>query len=272
MEDNMRKTTGKIKVFLFLILVMVGIAGKPVFAEQKTYQGNFSQTISDDEGYYLSGKLTWIRLRPTKDGCLKVKVSYGSKIYTRTEGYIQLYDAAKKQRLSKEKVYSIPCNKEVSERESCVFYGLKKNKVYYLRFKAYDGVKIKGSYTPIAKKTNNSMKKAVTLKTNRTVKHLLQYGKSETDWYRIVLKKPAKIRLSCRLKIEDKLRISLRSVTGAKLTSLDIGYTKKDMILTFNQRSSILNKTTKLNAGTYYICVKPLNKKNNGYYSLKWKV
>ena len=54
------------------------------------------------------------------------------------------------------------------------------------------------------------------------------------------------------------------------MQSGEFGYTDAPRRIMVTQKNSVTKKSSKLNAGTYYIKVEPVDKQSSGYYTISW--
>ena len=117
-------------------------------------------------------------------------------------------------------------------------------------------------------------KKAVSMKKKKAITGVVGIGESakKTDWYKIVLKKSARITLECDVVSSSNIYIEV--IPSKKITSIR----GKHTIALGNERGErgkVTFQTTtgkKLPTGTYYIKVhrNSRNASTNGIYRIKW--
>ncbi len=274
-NERMGNRRGKLKVFLGMLAMMfmvfagnlpVSAAGSRDFNKTKTV------SISDSEAHMVSGKFTWIKYKAPKNGYITVAAEFGSRKYNRSEGYWRLYASNKKTALSEKNIpYSVGVYNTGSKHARQSIFGVKKGTTYYLRVQAYDGVRISCKFKEVKEKCGNKRSKALVLKKNKSVTGLILPKDKNKDWYKIRIKKAQYIQLFYDIKSDGKFKISFCSIIGSKLQSGKFGYTSSARRLVMKQHNSVTNKNSKINAGTYYIKVEPVNKYSSGYYRLRWE-
>lgn len=142
-----------------------------------------------------------------------------------------------------------------------LLYGVKKGTTYYLKVSgAYHIVTIQAKESAVSEKSGASRKKAVAVKSGKTVKGVLQAGNKTDDWYKITLKKWQKVTFSLTARTNAFLRMEL--VAADRKTCVDTKI--------FGDGDPVKLKST-LKKGTYYIRIFRGEKNVSGYYTLKWK-
>ncbi len=121
-------------------------------------------------------------------------------------------------------------------------------------------------------KSGNTRTKAVTLKRKALKKGVVGIGESakKADWYKIVLKKPAKFSLEFSAYCNRYLYVTVIPSKKAKIGGSGNMYVRNST-MTQNYRTTTGKK---LPAGTYYVRVwrgAGGNSATNGIYTLRWK-
>lgn len=278
MREERKSGTGKnVKIVLGILVmtVLVMLGNTAVFAADKDFNKTDTVSISDTEAHYVSGKYTWIKYRAPKNGYITVTANFGSRKYNKSQGYWRLYASNKKTALSESTSnrlsYSVGVGNIGSKYARQSIFGVKKGTTYYLRVQAYDGVVISCKFKEVNEKSGKKRSKAPVLKKEKTVTGLILPKDKNKDWYKIKIKKAQNIRVYFDVKTDGKFKLTLCSIIGSKLRSGKYGYTTKAREIVFKQHNSITNKNSKMNAGTYYIKVEPVDKYSSGYYKLRWK-
>ncbi len=128
--------------------------------------------------------------------------------------------------------------------------------------------------------SGKSQKKAVKLVQKRAKKGVLGLGESakKADWFKIVLKKPAKIRLTLEASTTRPIWLDFSAGKDTKLTSIQrkpVTSHSSNGIITaeYGLRSSLSSTLKNLPKGTYYVKVYRGSKdsKINGIYEIKWR-
>lgn len=266
-----------IAVAFMMILLFLPIQTSA--ATQTYYAGDFNKnstiTISDEKCYQTSGKLTWIKYKASKTGYVKIALSDiassastenadSEKVYA--AGRIRMYDKARASQLSANLYYN------TSYSNSCyknVYFGVKKNTIYYFRISADQGVKMKLTLKANADKSGEKLSKAVKIKKNKAKSGIIYSGQPVSDWYKIVLTKKQVLNLYYGAKTSDTLSVRLyygyKYMGSGKMTRAQ---TKEQHIYTKSKYG--IAKKAKVPAGTYYVRVSGANYQSSGYYSLKW--
>ncbi|MCM1257226.1 MAG: hypothetical protein NC307_05180 [Roseburia sp.] len=267
----------EIKIFFGIVamMLMVVLENTTVSAADRNFNKTSTISISDAEAHYVSGKYTWIKYKAPKNGYITITAQFGSRKYNVSQGYWRLYASNKKTALSESNKnqlsYSVGVGNTGSKYARQSIFGVKKGTTYYLRVQAYDGVKISCKFKEVKEKCAKKRSKAPILKKNKTVTGLIFPKDKNKDWYKIQIKKAQYIQLFYDIKTDGKFKISICSIIGSKLQSGKFGYTSSTRRLMIKQHNSVTNKNSKMNAGTYYIKVEPVDKYSSGYYKLKWK-
>ena len=157
-----------------------------------------------------------------------------------------------------------------SDYSSSAFYGVNKG-TYMLKVQTPDAFVLTYDFKAIKEKSGTSLKKAVSLKKKKKTYGVMGIGESgkKVDYYKITLKKPAKIYLDIQGASSGSISVKVTPAKGIKLT----GYAYESV---YNNSRTMKLQTTKggkLPKGTYYIRVYRTSKssKVNGYYALKWR-
>lgn len=255
-----------------LILIFGGVLPSRKVRASENFNSNPTVTIPEEKSYSVTGAYTWIKYKAPKNGYITVAAEFGSRKYNRSEGYWRLYASNKKTALSEKNIpYSVGVYNTGSKHARQSIFGVKKGTTYYLRVQAYDGVRISCKFKEVKEKCGNKRSKAPVLKKNKSVTGLILPKDKNKDWYKIRIKKAQYIQLFYDIKSDGKFKISFCSIIGSKLQSGKFGYTSSARRLVMKQHNSVTNKNSKINAGTYYIKVEPVNKYSSGYYRLRWE-
>lgn len=151
-----------------------------------------------------------------------------------------------------------------------MFFGVEKGKTYYFRINIGRFSQnnrpsvIQLTNHAVKEKSGASLKKAVSVKKNKTVQGYILPGKKGNDWYKIKVPKTKRVKFFVRNKFSDKCYFDIYSTRGKKLK------TKKKI----DKNRNIVHSKTKyvrLPKGTYYIKVYNKTKGDSGGYTLKWK-
>ena len=142
---------------------------------------------------------------------------------------------------------------------------------YQIRVQNAEAFMIKIAKQDYPEKSGGTQKKAVSLKKKKTITGVVGLGESgkKADWYKITLKKSAKITLNYKVYSNDNIYIDLipsKKTAGIKGTS---------SVWVKNQKGKVTFQTTtrkNLPKGTYYIKVHRVNKRPsvNGAYKIKY--
>ena len=146
--------------------------------------------------------------------------------------------------------------------------------VYQFKVQAAEKFIISTGHKKYIEKSGTTQKKAVSMKKKKAITGVVGIGESakKTDWYKIVLKKSARITLECDVVSSSNIYIEV--IPSKKITSIR----GKHTIALGNERGErgkVTFQTTtgkKLPTGTYYIKVhrNSRNASTNGIYRIKW--
>mgnify|MGYP003279728899 CR=1 FL=1 len=151
-----------------------------------------------------------------------------------------------------------------------VSYGVNKG-TYMLKVQTSDAFALTYDFKAFKEKSGTSLKKAVSLKKKKIKYGVVGIGESgkKVDYYKITLKKPAKIYLDIQGLSSGSISVKVTPAKGIRLSGS--AYTS----VYNNSRTMKLQTTSggKLPKGTYYIRVYRASKnpKVSGVYALKWK-
>ncbi len=261
-----------IRLFLgmFLLSAFILTGSITVSAAPKNFNTTPTVTISDTEAHFVSGEYTWIKYKAPKNGYITLTAEWNSK-YKRSEGFWCLYASNRKTALTKNDITysaSYDGSSRLHTRQSV--FGVKKGKTYYLRVQAYNGVNITCEFKHVKEKCANKRKKAPLLTRKKTVTGVILPKDKNKDWYKIKFKKAKYVQLFYNIKSDGKFKITFCNVLGGKMQSGEFGYTDAPRRIMVTQKNSVTKKSSKLNAGTYYIKVEPVDKQSSGYYTISW--
>lgn len=145
-------------------------------------------------------------------------------------------------------------------------YALKKG-TYYISSSCADRYRIKASVMKINEKSGSSKKKAKLLKKGKTVKGMvaLSEGTGKADWYKIKLKKKAKIKIARTAYCTGACSLKVQFIPASKrvIMTSDTVYMKTG--------SSVFGTRNKMPKGTYYLKVTKISADDSGAYELKLK-
>ena len=157
------------------------------------------------------------------------------------------------------------------ESSRYVMYGLNKG-TYKIKVKTPYAYSLQAAFKKYPEKSGKTQSKAVTLKKGRIKKGVVGIGESakKADWYKIVLKKPAKFSVTFDTETSGTLYATLIPSKSTKVSGTYNMYS-------YNQPVSRSFKVTpgdrNLPAGTYYLKVYRASRdsKVSGVYALRWK-
>ncbi|MCI8488861.1 MAG: hypothetical protein HFJ04_01160 [Lachnospiraceae bacterium] len=229
-------------------------------------------SITDDTCYANTGALNWIKFKPNADGYLQLKFSGNSNVVSYPYGDVQLYDSKKNKALSAALEFDTQSTTKAFLTE---YYGVKKNKTYYIGVASYGGVKVTGKLTKVKNNVKTSKKKAATLKKKKAVTSVITAGTSSTHYYKFKLSKPAGIKLSITPYLTGNVNITIIGPGSGNRSSGTISCRENigDYKYPRNWGKSTMfyNSSKKHRTGTYYVQIKPASRTCNGYYKLTWK-
>lgn len=158
-----------------------------------------------------------------------------------------------------------------AQSSTIAMFGVNKG-TYQIRVQNADAFMLAMTKKDYPEKSGNTQKKAVSLKKKKTVKGVVGIGESakKGDWFKITLKKSAKITLNYKIYSNSNICITL---IASKKTAGFIN--RKTSVWAKNQKGKVTFQTTtrqKLPKGTYYIKVHRANEQSsvNGAYEIKY--
>lgn len=270
-QKNMRKKLLQICFCICFFLCSLFLFTQSIQAEDLNFNNSKTVTIKDQESYPSTRQYIWIKYKAPADGYISLKANYASATAKYSFGGWSLYDSSKYIPLSDKNISYNTKQSDSSYWHSSTF-GVKKNSIYYLRVKAYNGVKITCSFKKINEKAGAKRLSAVSLKKNKSKTGLVLAGNDIPDWYKVKLSQKSSLNLYFKVRSEGKFRISLYSEAGKGLCYKIFEYTPKEQKISIRLRNLKTGKiTSKVDAGTYYIKIERADGTSNGYYTLKWK-
>lgn len=266
-----KKLFNRIASFALAVVMMFSVfaAVTPEEAKAADYtlkgSGKDSITITDAQSsYFNGGEYTWLKIKPKADGYVTFTVSNASALDNYTDGTWGLFDASKKQ-ISR--IDGFDTSKTESYYKSNT-YGVKKNKVYYLRVFNYVGAKISSNVVKVKESSGTKKTKAKTIKKGKTVKGTIGANSKEADWYKFKVTKKQYLKISYSAKTNYGIKMTVYE--GKKsLGSVSPNYTSSKTKSTYVV-NAYTNKKIKVNPGTFYVKVERYDNNSSGYYTLKW--
>lgn len=174
---------------------------------------------------------------------------------------VQLCNSSRKALTSATKLYGD------SGLTNSVLYNVRKGYTYYLKVSNSVSKKIQLGFMAktVAEKSGNSKKKAVKIKSGKTVNGVVEIGNKKGDWYKFTVKKHKPVKITVKGRSNGTMNITLYNSAGKKVFS-DAPFNEKS-----NGTYSLQYGDVFLNKGIYYIKITGKNTKTCGFYSLKWK-
>lgn len=285
MEKNILKRVASLAlavVMVFSVLVVVdpqevSAADDYITKTIKNASGRQPVVITDEEcygdsgyvdGYYVSygtQKMCYIKFKAKADGYVKFSASPSTVLDNYADGTWALYT---KPNVSSRVSYTDPFDTSSSSSwMKSEFFGVKKNKTYYLGVKAYTGVKITAQFTNVKESSGKNKGKAKTIGQKKTIKGTIGANSKEADWYKFKLSKTQYVKISCAAKTNSAIKFSVYE-GSRNLGSISPDYknsSKSSYITNYANRKIKCNKGT-----TFYVKVERQNSNASGYYTLKW--
>ena len=172
--------------------------------------------------------------------------------------YITLCDSKHRPLSSEDKLYG------KRSASKCLTYGVKKGKTYYIRIRStWTLLNISVKETAVKEKSGATKKKAISIKSGKTVKGTIQTGSKAIDWYKLKITKAKKVYIAVKGSSNNAIHIDIYDSKGEK-----IFYRGSDF---YGYGYNGFISMNKLSKGTYYIGVSGTNAGSSGYYTLKWK-
>lgn len=277
-QSNKRSLFCKMTSLALALLMMVSVIGirpETVSAADKTLKAKGGTVaITDDELIATNGGPIWVKYKPSADGYLKVKFSAKSSLASYPDGMVQLYDGKKSKALSSAAYFFTDDNRDVFCSD---FYGVKKNKTYYIGVMANGGVSMKASFTKAKDKSGTKESKAYTMKRKKTYTGVITAGTTNAHWYKFKLSKPSKLKINIKPNLTGDISVFLKGPGAGNSTSGTIrcrsynSYTGTISANAWGRNYTLYNSSRKHKAGTYKIKIKPTTKTCTGSFTLKWQ-
>lgn len=252
-------------VFALAMIITAFVVASPEAANAAEYsfknKGKSSVVITDENCSYVTGEIDYIKIKPKKDGYLKLKMKNASAVSTNTYGKIYLYNGKKSKALSPVKVYD---TNEIDAYYYTVCYGLKKNTQYYVAVTSYVGVEISAEYKAVKDTSGTKKSKAKTIAKKKSAVGTIVAGTKSSDYYKFNVTSNQEINVKLKHFLTDDviltvsgpgIKKSVFRVDGLQKWGYDFG----------------VGSPGKVIPGTYYIKIQPATKTCSGYYNISWK-
>lgn len=286
MEKNILKRVASLALAVVMMLsVLVVVDPQEVSAADyitktiKNASGKQSVTITDEECYggtltqngipvgtYGTGKICYIKFKAKADGYVKFSASPSTVIDNYADGTWALYSKPNaSNRISATDKYDTSSS---DSWKKINFFGVKKNKTYYLGVRSYTGVKVTAQFTNVKESSGKNQSKAKSIAQKKTIKGTIGANSKEADWYKIKLTKKQYVKISCTAKTNYAIKFTVYE-GKRKLGSIAPDYenTSKSQYIT----NYYTGKKIKCNKGTtFYVKVERYDSNSSGYYTLKW--
>lgn len=258
-----KQLTGLVFALAMIITAFVVASPEAVKAADYSFKnkGKSEVVITDEMCSAATGEIDYIKIKPKKDGYLKVKFSNASALYTYAVGEAQLYNGNKSQTLSPVKEYN---TNETDAFYSTVCYGLKKGKQYYLAVGSLDGVKVSAEFKAVKDSSGTKKSKAKSIAKKKAATGTIVAGTKSSDWYKFTLTSNQKINVSFKHYLTDDVILTL-SGPGVYTRSFRV-----DGVQNWGYNYKVTTNG-KVRTGTYYVKVQPATKTCSGYYNISWK-
>lgn len=217
-------------------------------------------SITDEMSSGVSGQLSYIKYKPSKNGYLQLSFSSATALYSSAAGKVQLLDASRNKALSTQMTYDTSSYEKIDKTEC---YGVQKGKTYYIVVLSAGGVNIKAKFTKVNDKSGKKKSKALNLPKKKNVVGTVIAGNSSSHFYKFKLTKKQRINFCITPYLGDDVSVTL-SGPGVYTRTFRIGsgaWGQKYPITTSNAVAT----------GTYIVQVKPSVKTCTGYYKVNWK-
>lgn len=217
-------------------------------------------TITDEMSSGVSGQLSYIKYKPSKNGYLQLSFSSATKLYSYAAGKVQLFDASRNKVLSTQMTYDTSSTQKIDKTEC---YGVQKGKTYYIAALTAGGVNISAKFTKVNDKSGKKKQKALTLKKKKKVVGTILAGSSNSHFYKFKLTKKQKLNFGITPYLGDTVIVTM-SGSNVFTKTFRVGSGS------WGTRYQIYTSGA-VNPGTYYVQVKPASKVCTGYYKVDWK-
>lgn len=212
-----------------------------------------------DYGYTgpVSDGATWFKYKASATGIISVYQKYDST----GSAYIKMCDSKKKKIASP--VYT-SSNKTAVQNKAV--FAVKKGATYYIKIEGSGFYSLKAKITPVKEKSGTTKVKAQTIKLGSAVKGTVMASDSKSDWYKLKLTSPARLKLTLQGNANSKDDGICFRMIGAYGGEYEVvidepGFQFKDTITT--------TYNGKLSSGTYYVQIYKYDKLSNGNYTFK---
>lgn len=253
-----KRNAKKILLLLVLTLMLTFMFSMSTMAAAKTVSLNNNKWYTDKNTNYNQNTV-YHKIKIPRNGLITIS-GYGYSNYS-TYKYsigVQLCNSKKKP-LQKFNSYLSQTYKYKT------YYAVKKG-TYYIKTQS-SKYKLKYSFKSMSDNSGNRQSKARNVNKNKVAKGLLIAGENgnKVDWYKIVLTKPQKIKLTFGALASDWIQF--------KITSADPNITIFGSTTSRKYDTQTQITQSAFPAGTYYIQVSRLSNSTDcsGYYTLKWK-
>lgn len=212
-----------------------------------------------DYGYTgpASDGSTWFKYKASATGIISIYQKYDSN----GSAYIKMCDSKKKKIASP--VYT--SSNQTATQNKAVF-AVKKGATYYIKIEGSGFYSLKAKITPVKEKSGSTKVKAQAIKLGSGVKGTIMASDSKSDWYKLKLTSPARLKLTLQGNAnskDDGICFRLLGAYGGEYEVIidEPGFKFKDTIAT--------TYNGKLSSGTYYIQIYKYDKLSNGNYTFK---
>lgn len=273
----MKKMTSLVLAVAMMFSIMVVLPENVSAADKSLGSSGGSVTITDEECYVVTKGYTWISYKPKADGYLQLKFKPASAVVSYPYGTAQLFAANKTTALSSVCNFFTDDNRAVFNSE---YYGVKKNKMYYISVGSVGGVAVSAKFKKVKDKSGTKKGRALNLKKGKAATSVITAGNNKTKWYKFTLSKPSKFNVYLQPYLTGDVNVTIKGPGAGNSTSGTIRCREVrrnyDGSIDVNGNSwgvkrQLLNTTGRYRQGTYYISIRPTTKTCTGYYKLNWK-
>lgn len=216
----------------------------------KSYQNSENSTI-----YY--------KVKAPENGVLYAEASYDKESYGKPK--ITLYNHAKK-------AISVAAKNDEST-EYISAYAVKKGQYYLKVSNVLGAYQFRYTFTPVKNKSGkkkSTARKLLLGKKSALGMITIDDSTKQYDWYKFVLKKPSKVRITLEGSTTGNAKISLEVVPPERATNGNkVVFSSKPIFSISNIHAVKSAKSNVWPAGTWYLRVKKNVKKGSGVYRLK---
>ncbi len=160
-------------------------------------------TISESETYQKTKGYVYLKYTATKNGYVRLKFSNATSSQSSVNGNVWITNKKKKE-LSNYEYFKTGTS--TSTNYKYVYYGVTKGTTYYFKIKVKSAVKVTLKQYTVKDSSGSKQSNATKIKAGKTKKGYIAAEDSSSDYYKIVLTKAQKIKLTFKGYTNNKLQ------------------------------------------------------------------